>query len=620
MIDKSVAGLQEELRYSKARYDPLLEGWEDDIAAFVGPAFRRAGSKNKKNMPENHAFEWFSLMLADLALGDPRVRITTDRPGEAQMRASALSYGCNAWSRQVQSRHAFEKFVMDFGLRYAIALVTSEPKPGYQDAANPPYWPAIHRVSPKRFLSDHSATGPETWQWAAHLVIESVDTLLERAKDPDSGWNEEVLNKLETDQTSANKFRGMGVKTPDRKEIAYWEFWVPGETLDESPGVKKGYHGSLFTVVDGQNSKLGWARDPQPYFGPRTGPYTIGGCYVVPDESAPLASILATKSQEVYLNRISNAIRKNVEEYKRIILITSGDPNLPGIITNGKDQYVFNINDPNVRAAVNSMEMAGITQNHLEAKMDARNTLDRISGITDAMRGNVTGDATATENAMAGQAASKRVLHITSKFKSFTSECFKNVAYFIDRDEDVVLDLGPEADGKIQDPQTGQPMQGPIKVKGGLRKGQSPDEFELLNCRVEIGSMERNLEMDVDRKQNIIEQTIQFLAMSAAQAPFVDWQKYLDVKAELTGIEELRYILDTKVLAMQAAALMGQGGQPPSPTPNPKPAPKSIFYSTPGSTGQSGKQVQQRNGATAAAAQSKPAQKAKSAIGGGPQS
>lgn len=557
-IDTTVSGWLDELRHAGKTINEYTSTLQDDKHAFVGPAYREGwGKKN----PENHALEWFSLMRAQCLLGNPRVRFTSDSPDNAtQMRALALTHACNAWSQRTQMRNLNEELLMDYGFKWAVCLVTSEPQPGYYDTDNVPYWPAAYRIPTGWFRYDTTARRAQRRRWSAHLNISDRETLLELAKDEKSGWKADQIELIA--KQNVRKFRENDNSSPDRDEIAYWEIHAPDIELDNSPGKDKGYFGTIFTVVDDQSDAMGYVRDPFPYFGPPQGPYVAGGDYVIPDESAPMGPLTATKFQAEYVNRIARAGIRGVEKYKRLVLVRNGG-NLPDLIKDGQDQFVFSIDDKDVRSAVNQVEIGGITEQYIAAKQDAQGTLDRNSGITDLMRGKVDPSNTATADALANQSGQTRTSYTVAKFRAFVTQIMWHVGYFIDRDEDIEMQV-PESAG-LKDAQ-GRPS---TLVQGGIGKDQKPEEFFGHNLGLEVGSMERDLQMDVQVRQAILNNKIQQIAaLGPIASLFINWQKNLDDEAEMTGVRELRDIINVPMLqALGMMQIQQQGQQPPGDAP-----------------------------------------------------
>lgn len=562
-LDTSVSGWLDELRYARENNRKYMHGYRDDLKNFVGTGYKEAFGRSQ---PENHTLEWFSLMRAQCLMGNPRFRFSTDVPGDPQLRAQAYSYAVTNWARQTRMRNLNERLLMDWGFRRAVCLVTSEPRPGYAEEEDPPYWPAAYSIDPMRFRADPAATNPETWQWSAHLNIVSRRQLLDLASDSKSGWNERAINMLA--EMNVKKFRDDTTQIPERDEVAYWEIWAPSVELNESKGPRKGFHGTLFTVVDEQALDVGWLRNPRPYFGPRAGPYVVSGDYIVPGDAMPLSHVVATKSQTDHVNRIKRATIRAIEAYKKLILIRNGS-NLESKIKDGKDLFVYSYDDADIKSNVVQMEIAGATEQHFAAAQDAHGTLDRVSGMTDEMRGESQVGVKATQAAIAAQAGNTRTSFDVAKFRDFITEIGRRVGYYFARDHDVEMELPPEIASLVPHPKTGMPLSA-AKLRGGQAKGESLDEYETLRLAVVAGSTERDVATDVQLKDQVMSMTVQEVAALGPQtAPFIDWQTILDARADYYEMPELKHIVNIEAMGAIGAAMMQagqqQGGTPPQP-------------------------------------------------------
>lgn len=561
MIECSVPGILDELRFSETALKPYLDSLKDAKEAFHGKGYRAGKGKVA---PENHALEWFSLMRGQLLMGDPRVRWTANGGADAQARAQALTFACNHVVRRTRMRDLNEQLLMDYGFKWAVALVKRAPAPGFGDEENSPLWPVAYRIAPHHFRYDPAATRVDARAWSGHLVITSRRKLLATSGKGADNWNHEAIRLLE--KQNVQKFRDDLNKIPERDEIAYWEVWVPDSELGDK---KKGYHGAIYTVADNQANGIGWLRDPYPAFVPPWGPYIVGGDYVVPDESAPMGPLTATSQQANHLNRIKKATNRAVENYKQMIIVRNGN-NLPDIIKDGPDQWVFSIDDKDIQGAIANVQIGGATEQHFAAATDARATLDMVSGITDMMRGKIDSRNKATQEVLATQAASNRTSGTVSKFHDIIRRIIYTYGYMIDSDDNIEVDLGDDATGMFVDSK-GKPS---TKLRGGKHPNQDPEEFFSYDLELQIGSMERDLEADVQMRLGVIQQTMAEIASMPPNITLaMDMQHYLDSKAEITGVRELKDLFDVKLLK-QLAAMMLQQQQAPTASPQQTPQPK----------------------------------------------
>lgn len=571
-LDLTVPGLTEELRASGEKQGRYLDSLDGDIERYVGPSWRRGFGKNE---PAPAIYEWITRMLPQMSFGNPVVRVQTSRVGRmAHDRAKGLQFATNHWARETDMRFLNEELGIDFALRWAVCHITSEPRPGMIEREDPIYWPSARRISPRRFRFDIAVPSIKQARWQGHLIIRDKEDIVREAnEDDDSGWDLEALQKMQGGPQG--EWRDKQDNVPDRNEIAYWEIHVPEHELEESPGREKGYLGTVFTVGDGQGEGS-WIRAPRPHFG--VAPYEFGGALLVPDDPFPLAPVVATSAQAEYLNRIKRAVINAVENYKRLLLVRKGKVDLAKTIREGENDWVYQVDVEELARNVVNFEVGGLTQQHLVAQEDAEQTHDRAAGTSDAMQGNVTGDATARENLIAYDVANTRTGWITLKYRDLIRRILRKVSETFDRDDDIVYDLGPEAMGEFFGPD-GKPIEQP-RFQGGMQKGQSPDDFILMDYEIEASSMERVSEAARQYQMAVIDETVDRVAMLGVQtAPWMNWDRYIEAKANLANVPELVEIIDTEALeeigVMQQIAQMEAGAmQTAASAPEAKPRPR----------------------------------------------
>jgi hypothetical protein len=268
------------------------------------------------------------------------------------------------------------------------------------------------------------------------------------------------------------------------------------------------------------------------------------------------------------LNRAVRARQRANEAYKQLVFVRGSD-DMEKKVKDGKDLYVYAYNGEDPRSNIVQVQIGGATPQHFAAEEAAHNTLNRVSGVTEEVQGQPQQNIKATQAAIAAQAGATRSNFNASKFRDFLGEIGKRVGEYFARDHDIEQELPPELTG-------GQI----VKIRGGRDKGESPDEFENMHCSVEVGSTDNDLAADVAQRLQVMEQTVVEVSPAGPLGPaaslYVDIQGYLDLKAELTGIHELKRLVDVpKMQALGMMQLMGPqgGGQaaPPQPQDQPKP-------------------------------------------------
>jgi len=190
------------------------------------------------------------------------------------------------------------------------------------------------------------------------------------------------------------------------------------------------------------------------------------------------------------------------------------------------------------RDRVIPLELGGITNQQVSYIQMARERLDRNSGVHDAMRGNVTGSATATEVSIAEGSSGLRLAHIRQQFQEGVRQVMDSVAWYMFHDERVVFPLGAEAAQALG---MGEPM-----FVGGAMPGS---RFEDLELEIEAYSMERTNEALQQRRAMEAFQVITNVAQAMPAMPYVDWGKLLDKLGDAMNMPDLSELVDEQALA-----------------------------------------------------------------------
>lgn len=563
MLDRTQGGLLEELLASEARLRPFTDTYEKDLLRICGPAYGTSMQEIVGD-PENHWQEWLSIFLPQLVYGNPHCTVSPDNIAWVPERAKATEAALNTWGRLIDMRHELERCMSDFAVRWACGIVQPQPVEGHSDAEDPPYLPGFSRLSPLDVRWDSTVNDVRKGRWTAHRVVYDIESLLEDVKAGRSkGWDRvqlEGIAKSAGRDTRAMTTHNQSAKRATRKQVVVWEVWDREHKLKGAPGEKDGYHGTLFTVLDSQHAqpKKGskavelWVREPRSFFGRRKGPHIIQGAMLLGDLCEPLSPLTATTAQAVYLNRVARAIQRAVEDYKRGIVTNSTA--LADKIALGEDMSVWSAEGIDVRQMATQVEFGGLTQQLLAAKEDARQTLDRNSGLHDAQRGNVTGVATATEVQAAGISSQLRSSFLVEKARSFVREVYECGAFYFDLDPDVVLDLG---DGQ--------------QVRGGIPRKQKGRwnalDHERLALQIDPYSMGRTDEQTKQVRLAACNGAIQQVAsLPPTIGPAFNLPMYMRIVQDASGLRELEQLFDPEVYyQLQAMALQSEQVMQPNP-------------------------------------------------------
>lgn len=453
--------------------------------------------------PENHAFEYISLIVPQMIFENPVVFICDEDYDEQSDDGESRALE-KATNRVLYLRRMREKGIqaaIDQCFCWSVGRIDQQPVPGStpgevnkDGSFDLPMMPDFQRVSQIHFAVDALAVTMKQARWMSFdCVRDKQDLLSEAANFPNRGWNVEAIKLITPSVDTKLRPQQKDLRTVDRKEMWFKEFWIPEEELDESPGPQHGFHGTIRTLCLTGRGGMTEIRKARPYYGPPSGPAVVFGTHMVPDELWPLSALYPVQTQVHDLNAHGKHVRTAAARHKRIGLGDALSAKDSQSIKDASDGDFLLISGLD-KQKVLEIEMGGISEAMMVYRNFARDLLDRTSGMTDAMRGNVTGDATASENIIADNAGNVRTAFVKRQFQSAMREVGEKFAWFLDHDERTEV---RHANGDIYMGGHGSALADKLRKKfPGI---QIPDDwgtrqqvpFESRDIRIEPGSMER---------------------------------------------------------------------------------------------------------------------------------
>lgn len=576
MLNTTPSNLWEEYTAAKLYREQHMKSYKSRIRRYVGPAYDGEARGDANYEPENHEFEYLSLIVPKIAYDNPRVKVTTTRSGSQREVAQALQSGLNRWIRDVNLRRSLSRLATDMLLGWGCAMVVQEQNAEATESlqalaqqamfpgdVGPVFRPKVHRISPKRIFWDPLALDISESRFIGHeWVMDKEDLLLRARQNPEEGWDYEAINGLSEDQGVNELRKGIDDKNkgnpPTRKEIVGIDIYIPGYQIEGQGTPAEGFNGAIFTLVSGSNAKGAVEiRAPRMAYGPPWGPYVFFGSYYVPDQTAPLAPTVAIHTQVRTLNLHARACTTAGGNRKRIAFVSKGDNTLKNAVKSALDGEVVLCNTEELNNNLKEVELGGITPAALQALATERERRDRISGMSDAMRGNVSGAATATENAIADEAGSFRMAFLKQQFSDAVTQLLRTVAWYLYKDDRTVFPLGQEAhqQGLPEGVDAGAPPE--PWFQGGMEPAGSGASFQDLDLEIEAYSMERTSESVQQKRLMEVVQIITQVLPAAMQSP-VDLQAMLNFIGDATNIPDLAKIINLPV-ATQIQGMMLQG-------------------------------------------------------------
>lgn len=559
MLDLSFDNLRLEVEGAEKFRDAHIAELRSMVERYHGPGYRSDRSDPYTDDPENFGHEYVSLVLPRIIHDVPKFRVRCADPMTDMVVGKRMQIAINRWARVTKLRRTLERIATDMLFSYGVGLTVSEPRPEVRATdGKEPYLPRLYRISPERFFIDPAAESIESARYMGHCYAIDKNDLIAKARI-DRTWDLDAIMDIppNTDMDEVRDESGRHVE--DRQEMAVYEVWVPesddeaAEMVDEAigPGM---VNGTIYTFVKGRSKTSKWdgyIRRPIPYFGPRQGPYTVFGVYTVPDDPYPLSPLMAIQSQVNDLNAHLVSVRSSAASYKRLIMVDSRNHKLAQDIKDRPHDYIV-LSESLDKDKVVNLEIGGITAQQVQYSQIAQDRLDRVSGIHDAMRGNIQGAATATEVAVAESSATMRMAHLKRQFQEAVDDIGRAVCWYFWHDDRVILPLGKEG---VEAMLEANPV-----FEGGVRM----PGWEDLEVSVDSYSMERVSESLVQKRALELLQITTNVAQGMVAMPFVKWREILSVVGDALNVPHLPDLIDQNAInQMQQAAAAPQQGPVP---------------------------------------------------------
>lgn len=556
MLDfSSIAAIRDEIDRAEWFRDQHMATPKELREWFCGRGYRDGYGEDH---PENAVHAYVSMVLPRIIHDNPKVRVTSARPTVQKTACVAMKAALNRWAKITRVRSTIERVATDMLLGWGIALTVNEPR-GRERMwdAEGPYLPRVYRIDPERFIMDPAAMHWEEARFMGHVWVCDKEDLLRRAEE-DETWNKEAIEGLATnngvDELRDNR------DVPERRELAIYEIWVPeldpsaAELIDEAADQSL-FNGTIYTIAKYQGGSgecpCEFIRKPLPYYGPQSGPYTVFGAFSVPNDPYPMSPIVACRDQIEYCNDMAKSQQENQKRYKRILVGDAANPKFLQDIVNSPDLFVFAEKGLDARSLA-PVEVGGSTNQHIQSVETAKERLDRALGMSDAMRGNIAGSASATEVAVAESASTMRIAHLKRAFQDSVDTVFRNVGWYMFHDQKIVLPVGGEDARGMEDP----------VFQGGLKVGAWDD----MQIDVDAYSMERTSELMAQKRAVETFQVVTTAAQAMPAMPWVRWRDLMSFLGDAQNVPQLQDFIDESVLgqvqqAMSAPPAAGKPGE-----------------------------------------------------------
>lgn len=523
------------------------------VERYAGSNYR-SDQQPEQSSIENHEFEFIVNTIPAVLATNPAVSVKSRRPVVQRELVQAMQHGINRWIKDIEFRDRIEPVLFDAFFKFGVMVVTMEPLPGHEHKDMPPLRPTLRRISPRMFFMDPQASGPKSARFMGHVFLRDRDDML-AAKNPNGSakYDKEAIESLQgnddgNDIIGETFLQDMDLKV-DRDQVIGAEIYVPEKGMIYTIG---------FTAQrDREKRETKFIRKPRKAFCHPSGPYALFGFYIVPDQVYPLSPLCVTAESVEEANAHSEQIRRQASTARNLVLVDGTNSPLLDAIKNFQDGTVASI--PNFdRNAFAEVAIGGPNPGQLDYVERLRERIDRRSGLTDIQRGQVSGDATATEAQLAAAAASGRVRYMQGLVRNSVKEILNKVGWLMFNSDSIAFPVSKEKSEKLVFEQNIDGTAG-IKIDGdeeqdeyffgGIQPGQEDFNYFDLELEIDPYSMEQVDEAVLQKRMEIATVTVSKFAPLMLQFPFVNWPELLDDYFQALNIPDGRKYINFELLA-----------------------------------------------------------------------
>lgn len=529
MLRINEENLRDEIRSARDWRDKHLRQWRGMKERFAGLAYRSDVSYDHQHDIENIIGQYVSLVLPRMAYDVPRIHVTADDPANNK-RASALELGMNQWAKRSALRPTLQQLATDMTMCWGVGLVTPEPVKHLRriDMGGAGLMPRVYRIAPEKFFIDPAAETAREARYFGHEYNMDLDDLLVQAESDDA-FDLDVVRDLKAsyDRQREEYARG-AVSVPDRNEVTIIEMWVPELEVE---GAKDGvHHGGLVRLVEDAEGSAQLAGEPQPYYGPACGPYTVFGAYTVPSDVYPLGPMTMALPLIEETNDHAKTMSYSAAAYRRLVMVDSRGSKMAQDVASTPDMFVVPAENMD-RDRVVPLEIGGVTQQQMAYQNIMSARLDRLTGMSEVIRGSVSGDATATEVSTASASSGLRLGYIQRQFADAVNSAMYKCAWYIVND-DTEIPLGPQASS----------FGLPARAKGS----EMGIDLAEMTLDVQAYSMERTSEALQQRRAVELLQIVGNVGQQVAAMPFINWERLTAIVGDALNIPDMGDILNVE--------------------------------------------------------------------------
>ena len=566
--DSEVA-LGEALQADEKFRDRHMATWRRNIQRFAGPMLN--GKPEPDTLPgwrDLFYHKYLSIFVPSMTSRNPRVLVSTGLPELFADVAHGVAAANARWHELTTASATYHELAYDYLLLWAVSTQTAGPVIGGEHD-DPWSWPAMTRMDPTMCAWDCDAHSFEKKRRAHHAwIADKEDVEQTAAVGEEDGWNLRAVRSLPIMDAGEHKRYGWEVPDMSRSQVILRDVWFPEVVWSEGePGqeealdVARGINGGIMTVAVGNEGAMVIVRAMQPYYGPRTGPYSLYGYHKVPSDPYPMSPLVAVDPSIEDSNAIRQANRRGVQKYRRGVIVGGTQAKqLSDKIEKGDDYFIWN-GGPNIGSNnVIPIEVGGLTDQLITQEERAQIDLEESAGMSQQMQGAVEGDATATEVVEAASGAQNRSGGVNSRFMAGQESANRAICFFLTLDDTVLIPLGKEhATPEMPNPvwQGGNMTE---EQRAALSKFQDPMDAMQITVKPYSGAPVTAMQVaaNADRRMRIAAE----LSPAMVQNPHIKWRETLQRVGEATNDDDLENMVDWNKLAELQELFLKQAQQP----------------------------------------------------------
>lgn len=400
---------------------------------------------------ENHCFEWVANIVPHLVFTNPTVRVSDMGVQDYQTRR--VQWGMRSLVQQTKMNRDLTPCAYDIQFDFGCGIVVNERTPGFMGQDFTPMRPRFKRLSPRQVFRD--SRGPELGQgrFEGHMFVRDKADMLAKTVTDEAGNTVPKYDAAAVEELTAND----GLEELRKDLMQDGIFLADQENQVVCFEVYAREHGLWLTLGFSSGDDARFLRAEREYRGPQDGPYCWFGTYLVPDQVYPLANLAVTQKQVEELNKHRWQMSRDAGFAKQIGIVNGAAPGVVANIQDAKSGDILSL--PGFTGVVNTLKFGGAMKESYEYVQFSKEMLNRLSGLSEMQRGNLTG-VTATEADAAREFVDVRLKYAQSRFREDVSEMLGKVADVLYHNDAVTF------------PCTVEPEEGGDPVRGTYMGGE----------------------------------------------------------------------------------------------------------------------------------------------------